>query len=426
MEAVPGRFLPGARKKMHTRAAASATRKTLSRAFVQFTEAASSLEKSYGQLQAEVYRLRSELEEKNRHLSSSLEENARIRQYLTRILENLPCGVLVLGPAGELRMANAEAQRLVGVWEPGRDGKSATQETGERYEQLLCRLDTEGSAGCERELAWETPQGMRLLGVACAVLPDAEGNSSERAWLLRDITEARRLAEAAEAAHRRDSLAQMATLLAHEIRNPLGSLELFAGLLSDAASGQPDLHRWTDQIQAGLRQLSATVNNVLQFHSQAPPQLQATNLGRLLREAAQFLRPLARQMELRIDLINTLGEITLPLDPHRLQQVIFNLALNAFRSMSRGGTFTMRLGWVPGQEGEAVQIAFEDEGAGIAPEILPRILQPGFTTKAGNPGLGLAVCQSVVQQHRGTLQVASVPRKGTTVTVTLPYAGGAE
>ena len=97
----------------------------------------------------------------------------------------------------------------------------------------------------------------------------------------------------------------MATLLAHEIRNPLGSLELFAGLLADAAATQPDLRRWTDHIQAGLRSLSATVNNVLQFHSQPAPQLTAVNLGRLMRESVEFLRPLARQAGLRIELQNS-------------------------------------------------------------------------------------------------------------------------
>ena len=101
----------------------------------------------------------------------------------------------------------------------------------------------------------------------------------------------------------------MATLLAHEIRNPLGSLELFAGLLADAALKQPELRRWTDHIQAGLRSLSATVNNVLQFHSQPAPQLSPVNLGRLLRESIDFLRPLARQSGLRIDLHNSVGEL---------------------------------------------------------------------------------------------------------------------
>ena len=411
---------------MHTREAPAARRKTLTRAFVQFTRAADSLEKSYGHLQSEAQRLRCELEERNRDLSRSLEENARIRQYLTRILECLPCGVLVLGPAGKLRMANAEAKKLLETSGGANAGPSVAGETNACYEELLRRLEAEGNSNGEGELTWETAEGGRLLGVACAVMPDGEGKSSERALLLRDITEAHRLAEAAEAAHRRDSLAQMATLLAQEIRNPLGSLELFAGLLSDAATSQPDLRRWTDQIQAGLRQLSATVDNVLQFHSQAPPQLQDVNLGLLLREAAQFLRPLARQRELRIDLINTIGAIVLPLDPHRIQQVIFNLALNAFRAMTRGGAFTMRLGWADGREGEAIACRFEDQGAGIAEEILPRILEPGFTTQAGNPGLGLAVCRTVIQQHLGTLEISSVPGQGTAVTITLPYAGGRE
>jgi len=421
--------LPSARKKMQVGTVSGHTKRSLARAFAQFTRAADSLEKSYGQLQAEVLRLRFELEETNRDLARSLEENARMRAYLGRILQELPCGVLVANAEGRVRMANAEAYRLLGVGDAGSDTNSGAAELAERTlsEQLSARGFAEvGAENLAGEIEWEfaTAQGRRLVGVSCAVLSDGAGRSTEWAFLLRDITEERRAAAERETARRRDSLAQMAAVLAHEIRNPLGSLELFAGLLADAASEQPDLRRWTDHIQAGLRQLSATVNNVLQFHSQGPADLQAVNLGVLLREAVEFLRPLARQGGLRIDLVNGIGEVTIAADPHRLRQVVFNLALNAFRAMSKGGIFTIRLDWAAEEQGRAVQLEFVDDGCGMPPETVAQILETAAIPCAANLGLGLAVCRGVVEQHGGTLRLASVLKKGTTFSVVLPCGGG--
>ena len=402
-------------------------KRSLARAFETFTSAADSLERSYGQLQAEVLRLRFELERTNRDLTTSLEENARMRRYLTHVMEGLPCGVLVVDRHGDLRMANPEARRLLSKATGGSADSVAAIALAPKALLRSLEESRSGLHAVEREWAMETAQGPRTIGLSCAVLGEGEGEGSpsESVFLLRDITEEKRQAAERETARRKESLAEMATLLAHEIRNPLGSLELFAGLLADATATQPDLRRWTDHIQAGLRSLSATVNNVLQFHSQPAPQLAPVNLGRLMRESVEFLRPLARQAGLRIDLQNSLGELEIAADAHRLQQVFFNLALNAFRAMAVNGTLAVRLQWADHDRLNEVRIEFEDTGRGIAPENLQKIFEPGFTTHTGNPGLGLAVCRTVVEQHGGSIDVRSIPGKGTTFSLILSRAGGA-
>jgi nitrogen fixation/metabolism regulation signal transduction histidine kinase len=101
-----------------------ATERSLTRAFLTFTQAAGSLEKSYTQLQAEVGRLRAELERANTELSQSLEENSRVRAFLARVLEGLPCGVMVTDAGSPPRMINPEARRLLHLeqsWEPSSD-----------------------------------------------------------------------------------------------------------------------------------------------------------------------------------------------------------------------------------------------------------------------------------------------------------------
>ena len=421
---------PTIRKKYRPtrRSTSRGAKRSLELAFQSFTTAAGSLEKSYGQLHAEVERLRFELQRKNRDLAASLEENGEMRRYLSRVLESLPCGVIVAERRGEVRMTNPVARALLDSAAPPDSDLYPTFSASSRLPEPIQKfLDAvhAGDPAREMECEWRTADGLRTMSLACAVMSEGEAESSRGSvFILRDVTEEKKQAAEREVARRRESLAELATLLAHEIRNPLGSLELFAGLLADAAAEQPDLRRWTDHVQAGLRSLSATVNNVLQFHSEPKPRLMPVNLGRLMRESVEFLRPLARQGGLRIDFQNGLGELEIALDAHRLQQVFFNLALNAFRAMSVGGTLTVKVQWEDLERFSAVRIEFQDTGRGIAPEHQHRIFEPGFTTHAGNPGIGLAVCRTVVTQHEGKLSVASEPGRGTTFAIVLPRAGG--
>jgi two-component system sensor histidine kinase FlrB len=251
------------------------------------------------------------------------------------------------------------------------------------------------------------------------------GAEREGIWILRDMTQEKRIFAEREKSRRNESLAEIATVLAHEIRNPLGSLELFAGLLRDTTAITTEASQWVGQIQAGLRTLAATVNNVLQFHSQPCPEPIPTHLDRLLRETVDFLGPLARQRGMQVRLVNRAGKILLHADPHRLQQVFLNLALNAFRAMSPGSWLVVNVAWAASEAARAreAQIDFEDQGGGIAEEHLGKIFEPGFTTHAGSSGLGLAVCKKVIEQHGGTIRVHSAPRLGTTFSLILPSAG---
>ncbi|MBI1749391.1 MAG: PAS sensor protein [Acidobacteria bacterium] len=397
-----------------------ATRSSLVRAFESFTHAAGSLENSYGQLQAQVAHLRRELEETNVHLARSLEENERIRIYLRRILEGLPCGVLVFDSQNILRILNPEARTVLSL-DPG----FSPETPGDLPPMLAMMLESfpQQEVAAEREWTLEFPEGTRCLGVTRARLAERDALTGDSIFILRDITRLKHLEKAREDSRRMESLAEVATLLAHEIRNPLGSLELFAGLLADSTDQFPEIRQWVGHLQAGLRTVSATVNNVLQFHSQPLPQLISVNISRLLRETVEFLRPLAMQRGMRIHLEHSLGATILPADPHRLQQVFFNLSLNAFRAMSPGGVLQVAAALNRDNTSRAMQIEFADQGAGIAAEHLEKIFRAGFTTTPGSPGLGLAVCKTIVEQHGGTIAARSIPGEGAAFRITFPLSG---
>jgi two-component system, sensor histidine kinase FlrB len=235
----------------------------LTQAFVSFTRAAGSLERWYTQLQSEVGRLRRELEQKNAELQRSLAENTRMRGFLAEVLENLPCGVVVAGGManGAVQILNPEARKLLEI-APGWDVAAPT--TRPVLLERLLQQTTESPS--EEEWSREDKFGARSVAVTRARRRGERRESGERIWILRDVTKEKRLAEEREAARKALALAEIATLLAHEIRNPLGSMELFTGLLAEAAARSPETRQWINHLQAGLRSLSATITNVVDVY----------------------------------------------------------------------------------------------------------------------------------------------------------------
>jgi PAS domain S-box-containing protein len=385
----------------------------LLRAFRSFSEAAGSLERSYGLLRVEVERLRTELAESNSDLARSLEENRGMRAYLDRILEGLPCGVFVVASDGRISRANPEALRLLATGAPDDHVLSSVDELSDAVQSFLECVSRESG---ERELRIPDRNGVvRWLAARHASIPDSGASAS--VYILRDVSERKRL-EAAQARLGRDqALAEMSAVLAHEIRNPLGSLELFAGLLAESPLDR-ECRQWVEHVQAGLRTLSATVNNVLHFHSLPEPERSLVDLGQLLEWARDFFAPLARQSHIALSLQNRVAGVLLLADRHRLEQVLLNLMLNSVRAMPGGGW--IELGGRKMQDGRAVALVVADTGPGISPEHLPNIFEPGFSTRAGSPGLGLTVCHKIVEQQGGNISAASHPGSGARFTLTFP------
>ncbi len=387
----------------------------LLRAFRSFAEAAGSLERSYGQLRVEVEKLRRELGQRNTDLAHSLEENRGMRAHLDRILEGLPCGVMVVSSQGEISRANPEALRLLETGNAASPLSTVSSLPG-AVRQLLERARNEAGEQ-ELSLAGDGGAATRWLAARHASLGGTISGSS--VFILRDVSEPKRLEAARNKLRREQALAEMSAVLAHEIRNPLGSLELFAGLLADSAL-DGESRSWVEHVQAGLRTLAATVDNVLHFHSPPEPERAPLDLGILLDWARDFLAPLARRARIVLSSQNRLQGIFLAADRHRLEQVLLNLVLNALHAMPGGGWIELGGGTIDG--GRKVLIVVADTGPGISDEHLPHIFEPGFSTRPASPGLGLAVCRKIAEQHGGTLRAASRPGCGARFTLTLPLA----
>lgn len=221
-----------------------------------------------------------------------------------------------------------------------------------------------------------------------------------------------------ETARRVQALADMSGVLAHEIRNPLASMELFAGLLLECGGLSPEAHDWAAQMQAGIRTLAATVNNVLQLHADREIAKSRVHLANVLAMSLEFLEPVARQHGVEL-LLNAPVDLQIDADPHRVQQIILNLAMNAFRAMPSGGHLHVSASLLDRTRAE---VRVTDDGRGIPAEHLPKIFDTGFTTRPGSVGLGLAVCRKLMEQHGGSIRAESAPDKGATFILEFPLA----
>lgn len=418
----------------------SADETFLLQAFRSFAKTANSLESSYRILRAEVTRLRGELAQSNAGLIESLNENRAMRKHLDRVLDGLPCGVLVVKSDGRIARINPAGRSLVGASNESAAGDSGIESVARLPEEWRDLLGLARTSGMEQEHCFQGAEGPpdgaigRWLAVRYAEVGGGTETSSgagESIFILRDVSDAKKVIREREQARREQALAEISAILAHEIRNPLGSLELFAGLLA-SADLSAQCRGWVEHVQAGLRTLAATVNNVLHFHCMPALQKTSTDLGSLIDWAEGFFAPLAREAGVELRVANRLRGICLASDRHRLEQVLLNLVLNALRATPQGGR--VEIGGAEREQKEfeqsefdqaawmAVEISVSDTGPGLQPDRMERIFEPGFTTRVGSPGLGLAVCREIVAQHGGVLRAENRTEGGTRFTVKFSLA----
>ncbi|MFZ3266979.1 MAG: ATP-binding protein [Terriglobales bacterium] len=399
----------------------------LADAFTAFISAAGRLERSYGQLHEEVAQLRIQLEERNRALASSLEENERMRVLHREILDALPCGVAVVEAEREnVVLLNPEAKRLMGI---SGEEKPRWAALPSSIRSMIDSGPTQTwRQGDEQLIAVRGLEAERWLRIRCTSIGSTNvrpGKSSPLPFptlilTVRDTTSQKQADEQREASRHMVALAEMATLLAHEIRNPLGSLELFASLLATDAGLTDDSKKWVQHLQAGVRSLAATVNNVLRFHTPGSAALVVAMLRDILVNGVEFVRPLAEQAGVDLVFDETLGETEIMCDPGGLQQVLLNLAHNALRHTPAGGTLRVCASIDSRANGRFAVIEVSDTGSGIGPKDLPRIFEAGFSTNRQSTGLGLAVCARIMAQHSGAITATSRLGEGSTFHLELP------
>ncbi len=217
-------------------------------------------------------------------------------------------------------------------------------------------------------------------------------------------------------------LQMMLSGIAHEVRNPLGGMELFAGLLREELADRPQAQGHLARITTELQYLARVVTDFLDFARKKPLSPEETDPGTLLEEVAGLCRPAAEKAGVTLTIENrAAGRVRW--DAERIRRVILNLAQNAIQASAAGQRVVLSAGEVDG----GVRIEVRDQGRGIPPEVRGRIFEPFFTTRQQGTGLGLALAHKIVSAHGGRLEFESAQERGTIFRAWLPReASGAE
>ncbi len=214
------------------------------------------------------------------------------------------------------------------------------------------------------------------------------------------------------------TLGELAAGLAHEIRNPLAGI---AGVIEivarDLPPGSPARSVIKDAKEEAV-QINRILTDLLETARPKPPQFQVKDIGSTAEHAVMFARQQAITKRIMIELEKDEDIPPFDHDPNQINQVLLNLLLNAIQSMDKPGTIYVTLR----RDKDAALITVADQGKGIAPETLPNIFRPFFTTKGHGTGLGLSLARRIVESHRGTISVRSEVGKGTQFVIRLPIA----
>jgi two-component system sensor histidine kinase HydH len=231
----------------------------------------------------------------------------------------------------------------------------------------------------------------------------------EQADLILEIEEQLRRAD------RLSALGELSAGMAHEIRNPLGSIRGTAEILQDGIESSDPRYEFTRILIKEVDRLNRVVQNFLDFARPAEKERSAVDVGGLLREVLTLTRLHAQKNGVKIEL--EVGE-TPPVqaNPEQIKQAFLNLILNALQAMPDGGTLTL----AAETEEDRLRLRFSDTGQGIPQENLERVFNPFFTTRSNGTGLGLAITHRIIQGHGGRMEVESRVGEGTTFTVILP------
>jgi two-component system, NtrC family, sensor histidine kinase HydH len=207
-------------------------------------------------------------------------------------------------------------------------------------------------------------------------------------------------------------LEKMAPVLAHEIRNPLGSIKGAAQVLRSEVEGE-EHRKLLDVITEEVNRLNRVVSQFLNYARPYTPELRPRPINAVIEKAMALIEAdsLSAGIHIQLELHPHLPLV--PMDQEQIHQVILNIALNAIEAMPEGGTLTIRTTRIESDTGDAVGISIRDTGLGIRREAMKQIFTPFFTTKERGVGLGLAVCQRIIRSHGGRIRVKSIPGQGT-------------
>jgi signal transduction histidine kinase len=361
------------------------------------------------------------------------------RRLVDALLADTESGVLLLDATGRVDRINPAAASMLGITPARAHGAEART----LLKTLVPGDDPIGEGfrrpRTDREAVVTTARGGQLPVWLRTV---RLGPSAGLLVTLRDLTQARRMHEELRRNERLALLGQLATGIAHEIRNPLGGIGTSAQVLLRRFEPRDERARFVQVILDEVARLDRLVTSLLQYSRPRTPQLERVELAPLIDRVRELMDETVSSSSVRVE--TEIGPRIGPVyvDSDLVTQVLLNVSLNAVQAMPQGGVLRYAVARVrrrqpprgPGRRAtdsaprrrsapawaEFQQVRITDTGTGMPRGVLRKLFHPFFTTKPRGTGLGLSICQTIMHEHRGGIEVASREGHGTTVMLNFP------
>jgi len=349
------------------------------------------------------------------------------------IVQSMSTGLITLNDRLKITYVNPAAELICGSGSGALEGSYIGNIFPKIVPHLSLSVGGDGnidSAHRQRriDVDFERQDGTKLhLGFAHSVLRDPGGDEMGLILIFQDLTEFRQMQEQVRRMDRLAVAGELAAGIAHEIKNPLASLSGSIQMLRDEVEFGPMQQRLMDITMREAERLNALVNEFLLFSRPEKAVDQSVDVNEVIKNTLEMMKnspELSRPIRIEKNLTDNLWVY---IDAQRLQQVIWNLVLNAVQEMKNSGRLTITTAIRTNQSGadnkhELAEISIADTGPGILPENQGKVFDPFFTTKDQGTGLGLTIVHRIVEDYGGEIFLESDGRSGTTFTLHLPLA----
>lgn len=351
-------------------------------------------------------------------------------RFFRQLVLNLRTGVLAITRDGRVAAMNDVAYRVLGLApdrnDLGRPFSEILHDCPEVAELLQDAFDGDDLPNRAEMRLRKTG---RAVGYTISHIHDDEGRIIGATLFVKDLTKVEQIEERERLRDRLAALGEMAAAIAHEVKNPLASIEVMAGVLKRQLAEQPEALETLDDIIGEAKMANGIVVEVLEFVRPINLQVERVSLDEVLKDSITLAEGKMRRgaVSIKTDVGEDVPELLA--DGHQLRQLFSNLLANAFEALGGEGHVDILARLVPEDDAPTaiddddppkVSVEVRDTGPGMSAEDMERIFSPFFTTKPQGTGLGLAIVRKVVDAHDGRIDAGSAPGRGATFKVTLP------
>ncbi len=354
--------------------------------------------------------------------------NAMVSSLNEHIIESMTGGVITINMKGIIATFNKSAELILGYNSDDIIGKSVfdvfslsgkNAALSEIIKETLVGKKTSSS----REINIYSKEGKKIpIGITTSLLSDKKNTFLGIVVTFKDLCHIKHLEEQVRRADRLAAVGSLAAGVAHEIRNPLGSIKGLVQLLKEDLKDDDQKKSYAEVIVKEVDRLNKVVEELLSFARPDVSELEADFIQQNINDVIEQTLLLAAHdsKKAKIRIIKQFSP-DVPLvfaDAKKLQQAFLNIIFNAFSAMEEGGDLTIKTDF--NKNTRVLNILFIDTGIGISPEGLKKIFDPFYTAKAGGTGLGLTIAHQIILSHNGKIDVKSELGQGTTFTISLP------